>query len=276
MSQDKLDRLIEATFENGISGFKGLDDINIPSEYDMMQKFRSRISKQPFVLLPHGGKTLKYKSKRILNTVITAATIAFVILVASSIFSIIFDTSKIKAVKFNIIHSFIQLKDNALDIIISSKNTEEEINEGNSNPLLSSETQEVKSEKLSMDDLIKKVKYPIIIPGYLPDGYILKDIQLEVLPSGTNQITQTYVNSDNIIFTILQSTNANDVNTVIKAPANTEVTSVTILGINVQMISSGEFAHQVLWFNNGYKYQISVRFSLIEFNKLISDLKYSR
>jgi len=276
MSKDRLDKLMEATFENSITGLKGLDDINIPDENYILQKFRSRINEQSFVILSHEKVPLKHKNRRVLKTLITAATMTIAILVSSLVFSIIFDTSKIKAIKLKIVHSIVQIKNDMLDITISSKNTEEATNEEITSSLPSSEIHEVESQKLSMDDLIKKVKYPVIIPGYLPDGYILKDIQLDVLPSGTNQIAQTYVTSENINLTILQSTNANDIIGEEKAPATAKVTKTNVLGIEAQIISSSASIHQVVWYNNGYSYHIIARISEIELNEFISHLKYSR
>ena len=45
-----MDRLIEATFENDISGLVGLDDISIPDENDILQRFRSSIEGNEFVI----------------------------------------------------------------------------------------------------------------------------------------------------------------------------------------------------------------------------------
>ena len=50
MAKDILDRLLEAIFENDISGLKGLDDIIIPDENYILQKFRASIDGHAYAL----------------------------------------------------------------------------------------------------------------------------------------------------------------------------------------------------------------------------------
>lgn len=273
MSKDSFDKLLESAFEGDISDIKGLSDIKIPDEKYIIQKFHERTNKSTITSLC--TRPSSSRGKNALKFLITAATLALVILVSSVFLSTFFDTTNVKAVKLKILHIFMQKSDVGLNVTITNKDPNDIAGQGSPGSAPTSEIPESRSEKLNMDDLTKKIKYPVIIPKYLPEGYSLKDIQLDVMPSGTSQITQTYVNKDNVHLTIIQSTDASDINGMAKAPANSTVTTATILGIEAQIISSDSSTHQVLWYNNGYKYQIIARISETELEKFIANLKYS-
>jgi hypothetical protein len=276
MSKDFLDKLLETTFEGDISDINGLGDINIPSEDLMLQKLRLRINENQSTKSSARRNALPHSKASIIKTLITAATIALIILISSSFLSIIFDTTKAKAVKLKILHTFIDRKDDGVSITVSDNDASPQSRKPDSGSVPSSEVPQVKSQKLTMDELIKMVKYPVLMPKYVPKDYSLKDIQLDVLPDGTNQITQSYINKENMRMSITQATNANSANSTVKAPADAKVTTINILGVDAQLITSGESSSQVIWYNNGYKYQLITHVSEDELNKIIANLQYSR
>jgi hypothetical protein len=274
MSEDSLDRLIKETYELNSYKIEDINSIEVPSLDKSMQKLLSETS-----LNKRSKKPLKeIFTFRFPKQLASVATLTILILLVSTLLSIFSTTDKARAAKFSILKTFVEVKDKFSHITIkntdprTASNSDTNTNSISPNPTSISD---VIVEKLTLNELRSKVKYPVITSTYLPEGYKFKEATRYIYPQNKEVIEQVYTNNTNELIISL-TTNETNINTKITTSNKSTTKTIKVMNEDGTLISYDYNNHWLIWYKDDIRYDIVAQFSEKELSKIIDSLKFSK
>jgi hypothetical protein len=274
MSEDSLDRLIKETYELNSYKIEDISSIEVPSLDKSMQKLIRETS-----LNKRSKKTFKkIFIFRFPKQLASVTTLTILILLVSTLLSIFSTTDKARAAKFNILKTFVEVKDKFSHITIRNTDprTASNLNtDTNSTPPNPTSTSDIIVEKLTLNELHSKVKYPFITSTYLPEGYKFKEATRYIYPQNKEVIEQVYTNNTNELIISL-TTNATNINTKITTSNKSTTKTIKVMNEDGTLISYDDNNHWLVWYKDDTRYEILAQFSEKELSKLIGSLIFSK
>jgi hypothetical protein len=277
--KDSMDRLLEENCCINAYKLDGLGNINIPDLDKVIRDFRSASERSNNVVeLPRlvERKTAAGPMRRF--GLIAACTA--LILFFSTAVSVIMDTPKVQALRFSIIKTIIEMKGDLINITTTNKERDvQPISEPYIPPDNGNNSEFAKHkvvELISLEQIKTKISFPVIIPEYLPQGYVIKDVKWTRHIDGTNEIEQVYYDiKNNSPLMIVQVSNWRDINLTTITNSDNKVKEISVMGENGILILNGSSSINLTWFKNECKHDIIGSVSEQELLKIVQSLKYS-
>jgi hypothetical protein len=254
MEEDKLDRVLTEVCSTNNGNIKGINDITVPEFNDVFSKFQNTINTNV-----NSNSTVR-KGSGYRYGWIRAGAAAACILIFSYIFAMFTDTPKVHAFRFNLIKTFVQIKDDIIHI-----NSSKSYSSGSSNSI---------SKNMTLEEARKELPCSIPVPDYIPADFKFSNVEYKKFQDGTYTITQTYSGMANKYITIITTLpdSDNEVNQDVYDASKNKVSNITIMGEEGTLVSSANL-NMAIWYKNGFKSQIIGTVSESEFMKLLDSLK---
>jgi hypothetical protein len=192
--------------------------------------------------LPAEIPVFRAKKNRLLKNLIIAVSICLFTLITS----ILWDVPYAKAVKFRLVKTFYNIKDNIITVM--HKDNKESPTNSNSNDSI--------NKSLSIEQ-IGELPFHLYVPQYIPKSYKLNNIVWKQYPDNMHVVQQTYSEKDNKTITIIQTENRPEENieTYIN-PENGTVDVIEINGYDVTLISIDGDMTNAIWYKSDTKFEI--------------------
>lgn len=283
MHNDRMDQLLEDICQNDWHRIEGLKDIQIPEYEKSMGELKMHLQKEKEV---SSGKHTTFNVLRNLSKI---TAVAACILVCAIIFSIISDMPPVKAFKFNIIRTFFEFKEGTT-IIKQGNFDPNSVPKGKlpppppefdsnsmtdgligANPPANSGTRPIE-KTLTLEQAKKETPFALLVPGYLPEGYKLKEVRSKQSSLEHYIIEQEYTNSDNGYITIRQHSGIKSFGMGGGTPL--KVKSIKVMGEDAVLITNETSYCSTTWYKDEFRYEIMADTSEKEFVKLLDSLRF--
>jgi hypothetical protein len=300
VSRDNLDELLKDVCTNEYEKIEGLKDIAVPDIKRTMAKFRDNIgpsSKSRRNIIPgvflFAGFTGSFPYDRIRKKQIRIVYTSVCVMLCAGLLFIAWNTPQVQALKLRIVNTRFFVKDNITTILQSDTDysallsgkipppppydfDEEppsaEPSRSDSIPGApqSKEMEEVKPLLMTLEQAVNEVPYPLLLPGYMPDGYTLREVEVSPLSKTFYIIEQRYKNNGGKQISIKQQSGI--LNFASSSSTKLEVSTIEIMGTEAIMITNRLDYCNVYWHKNESHYEVSGNIPDSEMLKILDDL----
>lgn len=254
MNNKCLENMLDDIFKNNPDSIKGIGEIEVP-DMDIMMEFLNVKSNSNVIQPVFRAKSNKVNLKRILSAV------SIIILIF--IVSIFYEAPYAKAIKFRIVKTFFNIKDNIITIFY--KDNKESIPDMNNSDSI--------SKPLSIEQ-VKDLPFHLYIPEYLPVNYKLSNISWKQYPDNMHMVQQIYVKDNKNTISIIQIENRPDENVEVNINAdNSNVETIDINGSEITLISTNSNITNAIWYKGNAKFEIIASCDKNETINIIKSLK---
>lgn len=252
---DDLDLLLKEVYKKHKDRLDNSITIVVPSADQVLKGYRQRLTANK-----ETNRTSRFENSskwHFFNMFIKVAAVAFFLICTSLIYSLATSTNEAKAIKFNVIKTLVQIKDNAINITHSNKGSDSISGRAPINIDTKGDSTDMIEEKLSLDQIRSKLGSVLVVPKYIPQGYTLIESDLTRIKDTTNIIKQVYKNeSGSSYFIFKQTTGQNNVNLKTVTPKGNSIKQYTAMGEDCVVISSDQNSFQAMWFKDDCKFDL--------------------
>ena len=246
MHKDKFDVVLGNILKTESEQIIVLKTIIVPSIDESIEKLLNNLEEADIKAAEPVYSSKRKRGTRFMRKFAIIASI----LIISLVLSFIYEIPQVNAFKFGVIKTLISLKDS----IISITHTNENSNTAEQ-PSQSSKDDAI-VQSLSPKQAEKELPFHLLMPAYLPQEYILKNIEYRTYPDKMYIVEQVYVKGSKEIIKITQTVNIKNENmTTFVNPSYSSVEVVTINGMEVTLIDSGG-SFQAIWYDNETKFNV--------------------
>lgn len=278
MPEDRLDEILKDICRQSGSKLEGIEDIHIPEFDQSMETLKQRIYKKRNNTKWGWGSKFKKVGRM--------AAVVVCLFVFSFIFSIINEIPQVDAFKFRVVKTLFKVE-NGITHIQQSSQDDSDIPKGkvppppppDADPSESGNTEgqsvpkgEAPIKKIvTLDQAIKEVPYPVLVPEYIPQGYILQKVELEQSSMTYFSIQQEYKNDQGNEIIIRQRSGAKAFARSAGTPLPTK--KIKVMGEDAILITDGTSYCSTFWAKDQSTFDIDARVSEEEFMKFLGNLK---
>jgi hypothetical protein len=257
---DKMDDILKDVLHSKADMIKGLGDIEVPDYQEFMDKLAndgaSRLRVIDFTDVKKRND--KHKGKRTAKKVIAVAAC---VVVLSLVFSIAASMPTVKAFRFNIVKTLMEIKDGFLSITQSDIDNDAAISD--------KENDRADAGDIA-DNAQANLKHKALIPSYIPAGYALKAIEEKPMLGSDYIIKQSYANDRDGQISIMQISSVSGFNA--NAVADASGKTVKIGNVDVVLLSTGNNSIYAVWYDDNIQYEVTATTSESDVIKMIESM----
>lgn len=193
------------------------------------------------------------------------------IILISIVFSVLTTTPQVQAFKFNVMKTFIDVKENVIEIITTSSDLHEaDVEIPN---IESSDDGEVVAMFTSIEEARTKIGSSFLVPTKLPKGYEFERVDWERYTNDRHIILQIYKRGEDLL-EIQQVTDSREKKhkTIIEDSGGVNVKEITVGDKNVILIDIDETFKTAKWYQDNSMYEISGRITESDIIDIIESL----
>lgn len=249
-----FDQLLTEEIEKNADHLIDINSTPITPMEEHIQKLKERIDHQE-------SQSFKKVSpyKKMIGTVAS-------IIILSLFLSFLWQTEPVQAFKFNIIKTFIEVKDDMISIKISKNSPQEEER---------IEEKDTIKQTLSFEEAREKIPFSFIQANYVPEGFKPQDVEWTRYAWGEHLVVQIFRAENGGFINIIEGYNLQGLESkgTMSVREDAQVKELKIDGKDILMICIEEDFTDALWYGDTASYEIAGNISEEEMIKMIKSIK---
>lgn len=213
-------------------------------------------------------KNLKAKKSTQRSRIKLRVIAVFSIILISLFMTFVWEFPTVKAFRFNVIRTFIEVKENMLSIKRSKEPSNNLVDSG-----MVKDMDDIIEQYFSFEEAKRKIPFDYIQAHYIPKGFIPKNVHWNQYLSGDQLVVQTYENDNGKGINIIQEFNSFlDFKETRNITKDADVKEMNIKGKNVLLIKMEDNFSNALWYDEIASYEIIGNLPEDEMIKIIENL----
>lgn len=247
-----LDELIKEELEKNSEHLLDFKDISITPMEEHMRILKESINSKD------KNTRSTFNSKKVV-------VIAISIIIISFCFSFMLDTEPIKAFRFQVLKTFVEVKENIQSIYISDIDNDDEKKK-------MVEQSDAIEKVLTLQQAKKEIPFKFIQPTYLPKDYGITQVNWSRFSDGSHSVTLCYREENGGFMEVIQDYNISNFNRVINMKEDAKAKEVIINEQTILILNIDENFTHAVWNDSISSYEIIGTISEEEIIKIIKDI----